>query len=261
MAQRNRRRRTSSGSGGRDAGDGTQWIYGLHAARAVLENPARRIHRVLLTRNAGHEVQDLLARTGLTPTPVGPDALSAALPPGAVHQGIAVAAEPLPETDLETLCAEAEAREEALLVALDQVSDPQNVGSVLRTAAAFGAIGVIVTRRNAPPVTGVLAKAASGALETVPLVAVPNLARALDQLGDSGFLRVGLSGDAERLLSEVRAQARLALVLGAEGSGMRRLTRERCDVLAKLPTRPLMPHLNVAAAASAVLYEFARSKA
>lgn len=260
MAQRNRGRRADRGFVQRDEAEAAQWIYGLHAARAALENPARRIHRILVTRNAAQILEAALARPGPTPTIVEPDALAAALPPGAVHQGIAVSAEPLPEPDLEDVCDAAERGTGALLVVLDQVTDPQNVGSVLRTAAAFGAAAVVTTRRNAPPITGALTKAASGALEAVPLVAVPNLARALDELGERGFLRIGLAGDADRLLSEMEGDSRLALVLGAEGSGLRRLTRERCDALARLPTRPLMPHLNVAAAASAALYEFARAK-
>jgi 23S rRNA (guanosine2251-2'-O)-methyltransferase len=240
--------------------DGTIWLYGLHAAAAALANPARRIERVLATANAAHALEAVLARAGTAPEIAGAEAVAAMLPPGAVHQGIAVAARPLPARDLDDLCAGLADRPAALLIALDQVGDPQNVGAILRSAAAFGADGLIVTQRHAPSVSGALAKAASGALEHVPLVAVVNLARTLDTLGDEGFLRVGLSGDGSTALSAVPEADRLILVLGAEATGLRRLTRERCDVLTRLPTTPVMPSLNVSAAAAVALYEIRRGR-
>jgi 23S rRNA (guanosine2251-2'-O)-methyltransferase len=262
MKQRNRPhlprrplgRRPSAGAGP----DGVLWLYGLHAAAAALANPARRIGRVLATANAAHALEVELARTDVTIETATAEAIAAMLPPGAVHQGIAIAAHPLPPRALGDLCAELSTRETALLVVLDRVNDPQNVGAILRSAAAFGADGLIVTQRHAPSVSGALAKAASGALEHVPMVAVVNLARALDALGEEGYLRVGLSSDASTMLSTVPAAGRLALVLGAEADGLRRLTRERCDVLARLPTASAMPSLNVSAAAAASLYEFRR---
>ena len=258
MVQRNRAKRFGAVRSRRSGEGSLSWIYGLHAARAALCNPVRRIHAILATRNATQILGDALGQVDIIPRLVGPEAIAAVLPPGAVHQGIAIEVEPLLEPDLETLCIGATRQAHSVLIILDQVTDPQNVGGILRSAAAFGAAGLVVTRRNAPSVTGALVKAASGAVEHVPLVAVPNLARALDIIGEHGFQRIGLADDAPLLLSAVEIGTRAALVLGAEGSGLRRLTRARCDVLARLPTRPTMSSLNVAAAASAALYEFAR---
>jgi 23S rRNA (guanosine2251-2'-O)-methyltransferase len=264
MKQRNRSRPPRPPAArGKPSGpgpDGTLWLYGLHAAAAALANPARRIERALATANAAHVLEAALAHAGIAPEIARAEAVAAVLPPGAVHQGIAVAVRPLPARGLDDLCAELASRPDALLVARDQVGDPQNVGAILRSAAAFGADGMIVTQRHAPSVGGALAKAASGALEHVPLVAVVNLARALDTLGEEGFLRVGLSGDAPAVLSAIPEAGRLVLVLGAEATGLRRLTRERCDMLARLPTTPAMPSLNVSAAAAAALYEIRRGR-
>lgn len=259
MKQRNRAqspRRGAAPRGRPGASDGTLWLYGLHAAAAALANPARRIERALVTANAAQALDAALRAAGIAAEVVRPEQVAAALPDGAVHQGVALAVQPLAPPDLESICAGIATRDRGLIVALDQVADPQNVGAVLRSAAAFGADAVVVTQRHAPAIGGTLAKAASGALEHVPIVAVVNLARALDTLGEYGFLRVGLAGEAAATLSEVPAATRLALVLGAEGAGLRRLTRERCDALARLPTLPVMPSLNVSAAAAAALYEF-----
>lgn len=264
MKQRNKppaaRRPLARRRPGKAGPEGVLWLYGLHAAAAALANPVRRIERVLATGNAAHTLESALGRAGLPVEAASAEAIAAVLPPGAVHQGIAVAVHPLPARDLDELCADLADRPDAILVALDQVGDPQNVGAILRSAAAFGADGLIVTQRHAPSVGGALAKAASGGLEHVPLIAVVNLARALDTLGEAGFLRVGLSGDAPDLLSALPESHRLVLVLGAEATGLRRLTRERCDALARLPTTPEMPSLNVSAAAAAALYEIRRRR-
>lgn len=256
MRERNRRNDRRNGPATPRRAGGALWLYGLHAVTAALRNPARRVHRVLATQNAAATLAELFRDTAIVPETATPESLAALLPPGAVHQGIAAALDPLEEQDLDAFCADRPGP--GLLVVLDQVSDPQNVGAVLRSAAAFGAAAVVVTRRHAPQMSGALAKAASGAVDSVPLIAVPNLARALDTLGDHGFLRVGLADDAPVLLAALDAPERLALVLGAEGPGMRRLTRERCDLLARLPTGAAMPSLNVSAAAAVALYEFAR---
>jgi 23S rRNA (guanosine2251-2'-O)-methyltransferase len=183
-------------------------------------------------------------------------ALEALLPEGAVHQGVALLSEPLREPALEDVIAQA--GERALVVLLDRVSDPHNVGAVLRSAAVFGADAVVVPEYGAPEVTGVLAKAASGAVEHVPLVRVVNLARAMDALKDAEFWCVGLDESAEQSLAGAVPKGRVALALGAEGAGLRRLTRERCDLLARLPARGAIRSLNVSNAAAVALYELTR---
>ena len=183
------------------------------------------------------------------------------LPEGAVHQGWALEVDPLPEADLDDVLRAAEvAQGRSIVLVLDQVSDPHNVGAILRSAAAFGALAVIIGEHGAPPATGVLAKAASGALDTVPLVRAVNLARALDKLKEGGFWCCGLDETAPASLASVDLGPRVALVLGSEGTGLRRLVRERCDYLARLPTRPMLPSLNVSNAAAVALYELMRGE-
>ena len=181
------------------------------------------------------------------------------LPEGAVHQGLALRAAPLSQPALGEILAADQASHpgegRAVVVALDQVTDPQNVGAVLRSAAAFGARALLATRRHAPPESGSLAKAASGALEHVPYLQVGNLARALEALKSGGFWCLGLSGEADRTLAQSDPGGPVALVLGAEGTGLRRLTREACDIVARLPTQAPIDALNVSGAAAVALYE------
>ncbi|SLN39880.1 TrmH family RNA methyltransferase [Oceanibacterium hippocampi] len=236
------------------------WLYGPHAVAAALANPARRCRRLLVTREAWRrlEADGAALPAGLeAPTIVERERLDRELGPGAVHQGIALDAEPLDWPSLEQVCAR---RDGAVALVLDQVLDPQNVGAILRSAAAFGALAVIMTDRNAPPPLGSLAKAASGALEIVPLLREVNLARALDKLADCGYWRIGLDGEASHDLSAARPRDRqpVALVLGAEEKGLRRLTRENCDILARLPIEAGMESLNVSNAAAVALYELTR---
>lgn len=182
------------------------------------------------------------------------------LPAGAVHQGLALDIEPLAERSLDTvLRTVGDAPDRSIILVLDRVSDPQNIGAVLRSAAAFAALALIVPARATPAASGALAKAASGALELVPLVRVVNLARALDRLKAAGFWICGLDAGAAQSLAQLDLAPRVALVLGSEGRGMRRLVRERCDFFARLPTRPAQPTLNVANAASVALYELVRA--
>ncbi len=236
------------------------WLYGRHAVLAALENPRRRGDRLLLTAEAArrHEAQlkPLLggARRELVHDTATRDELGAQLPETAVHQGLAFRVWPLAQPDWAAL-EPGPGDGRAVVVALDQVTDPQNVGAVLRSAAAFGALAVITTARHAPPESGALAKAASGALETVPYLQVGNLARALDRFKAEGFWTLGLAGEADGALAECDPGPRVVLVLGAEGSGLRRLTRERCDLLARLPTRPPIDQLNISSAAAVALYE------
>jgi len=231
---------------------GSQWLFGLHAVRAALANPERRIHRLLVVGEAAKSIADIKTpRAALRPESVARPDLDRLLPPGAVHQGIAAQVDPLEPPAIEELCMTA--APDAVVLILDQVTDPHNVGAILRSAAAFSASAVIVTERHAPNATGVLAKAASGALERTPLIVVVNLARTMRQLKDAGFWCVGLDGAAPAGIEAARPDGRLALVLGAEGSGLRRLTAETCDALVRLPTSPDFPSLNVSNAAAVAL--------
>jgi 23S rRNA (guanosine2251-2'-O)-methyltransferase len=178
------------------------------------------------------------------------------LPQGAAHQGVALRAAPLAQVGLDAF----EPRPGALLLMLDQVTDPQNVGAILRSAAAFGAAGLVLQDRHAPHVTGALAKAAAGAVERVPLARVVNLSRALDELMAAGWRSVGLAGQADQPLAQVLDGRPTVLVLGSEGEGLRRLVSEHCDVLAKIPMPGGFESLNVGAAAAVALYEAARPR-
>ena len=183
------------------------------------------------------------------------------LPDGVVHQGWALEVEPLDSADLEDVLRAVEVTQgRSIVIVLDQVSDPHNVGAILRSAAAFGASAVIIGEHGAPPATGALAKAASGALDSVPLVRAVNLARTLDRLKDAGFWCCGLDEAAPATLAGLHLGNRVVLVLGSEGGGLRRLLRERCDYLARLPTRPALPSLNVSNAAAVALYELMRGE-
>jgi len=261
--------RPQRGAQGKAAGgESSPWLYGHHAVAAALANPRRRLRRLVsLAENAAAVAQLAAAAAARLPAGELPEVLpreafDELLHPGAVHQGIAALAEPLPTLALDDLLSRlgppAEDRATRIVVLLDRVSDPHNVGAVLRSAAVFGALGVILPEHGAPPVTGTLAKAASGALEHVPLLRVVNLARAIDRLKPAGFWCLGLDEAAERSLPELHLSGRVALVLGAEGGGMRRLTRERCDILASLPASGPIRSLNVSNAAAVALYELTR---
>ncbi len=246
------------------------WLWGRHPVLAALANPARRCRRLLVEAAAlarrDEALADALAKTGaqastasLVPESATREALANLLPAGALHQGLALLVEPLSAPDLEDILQQA-GDGPLRLIALDQVSDPQNVGAVLRSAAALGATAVIQTKRHAPGESGALAKAASGALEVVPLLAETNLARCLRQLQAAGVFCLGLAGEAELTLAAAAPGPRSCLVLGAEGRGLRRLTREACDLLVRLPTQGPIQDLNVSAAAAIGLYELARSE-
>jgi 23S rRNA (guanosine2251-2'-O)-methyltransferase len=235
---------------------GGPWLWGRHAVLAALANPERKLLRLVATAENAAELQGL--GHGPVPQILAKDELQRLLPPGAVHQGMALAALPLQPFGIRDVVEALGARPNAIVVALDQVTDPHNIGAVLRSAAAFGAIGLVVPDRNVPEISGTLAKAASGAVEHVPLVRVVNLARALDQLKEAGFWTVGLDGAADRVLASHALSGRICLVLGAEGDGLRRLTREACDLMARLPTSGPVASLNVSNAAAIALYELVR---
>ncbi len=233
------------------------WLYGLHSARAALSNPRRKVRRALLTDRAQIELGQALVKAGIAPTLAAPDSISRMLPPGAVHQGVALLCEPLPLLDLEDALAGAKPGPR-LVAVLDQVTDPHNEGAILRSAAAFGIVAVIVQDRHAPPESGVLAKTASGALDVVPRVAVVNIARALEELGRFGFWRIALAADGDATLGEAATAGDDAIVLGAEGVGLRRLVRERSDISASIPMGGDMESLNVSNEAAIALYELRR---
>jgi 23S rRNA (guanosine2251-2'-O)-methyltransferase len=223
--------------------------------------------RILLTREAEEVIGarlDVLAQShaGGLPKPeiLSREMIDRALPRGAVHQGVAAQVQGLDDTDIEDICRATEGQDNARIVVLDQVTDPHNVGAVIRSSAAFGAAAVVLPERNSPGDSGVLAKSASGAIERVPLVRVVNLARALARLKQAGFWCVGLDADASTPLHEADLTGKVALVLGAEGEGLRRLTRENCDLMVRIPIQGI-ESLNVSNAAAIALYELRRRTA
>jgi 23S rRNA (guanosine2251-2'-O)-methyltransferase len=224
-------------------------FWGKHAVAAALDNPARRVTRAWATREAAGFMQ---FPVDLPVTLADVADLGRLVPGDAPHQGVVVEVEPLEESWLADLLAEAEER--STLLVLDQVTDPHNVGAILRSAAAFGALGIVTQDRHSPPESGALAKAASGALERVPWVRVVNLARALEEIAEAGFWRIGLAGDAELDLKAALGPPRVALVLGAEGPGMRANTRDHCDAVARLPISAAVESLNVSNAAAVAIY-------
>jgi 23S rRNA (guanosine2251-2'-O)-methyltransferase len=237
----------------KDSGD---WIWGWHAVEAALANPRRGAPlRLLATTERARQIEAQFGR---------PKALEIAeasliaqnLPQGAVHQGVALRPGELETVGLEDF----EPRPGAVVLMLDQVTDPQNVGAILRSAAAFGAVGVVLQERHAPRITGALAKAAAGAIERIPMARVVNLSRALEELTEAGWRSVGLTGAAERPLGEVLDGRPTVLVLGSEGEGLRRLVSEHCDELARIPMPGGFESLNVSAAAAVALYEAAKPR-
>lgn len=247
----------------RATGDPGVWLYGSHAVAAALANPARRLRRLLVLDPGRDDWQRLTPDDTLTVEGVERAFLESVLPAGAIHQGVALEADPLEAPSLEELLFQRAANGDppACFVVLDQITDPHNVGAILRSAAGFGCDGVIMTQRHAPPLTGALAKAASGAVERVPVVRVVNLARALRLLQQHGITCLGLTGAAALTLDAALdgalgggAPLSVALALGAEGDGLRRLTLEGCDLLARLPTLAEFGTLNVSNAAAIALY-------
>jgi 23S rRNA (guanosine2251-2'-O)-methyltransferase len=233
------------------------WLYGLHAVRSALSNPKRFVRRAVLTARAAEELgPKLLGRVKQEVADM--HGVSRILPDGAVHQGVAILCEPLPRLELDSVLDQARSMRRIVLV-LDQITDPHNAGAILRTAAAFGVTAIIVQDRHSPPESGVLAKAASGALDIVPIVHVVNIARTLEDLGKKDFWRVALAGDGESPLRDVADNGDVALVLGSEGAGIRRLVRERCDMSAFVPIDSAIESLNVSNAAAVALYELRRN--
>lgn len=232
------------------------WIYGLHPVRAALSNPNRRSVRLLATEHAAEEIGTTLLKR-VRVEKVAAETVSRTLPPGAVHQGAALYCLPLPKRSLRSLLA-ASPQERRIVVVLDQISDPHNVGAILRTSAAFNVSALVVQTRHSPSESGALAKAASGGLDIVPYLEVVNIARALGELGREGFWRIALLAGGDNPVRDALAPGDIALVLGSEGAGIRRLVREQCDASAFIPSDPGMQSLNVSNAAAVALYELRR---
>jgi 23S rRNA (guanosine2251-2'-O)-methyltransferase len=228
--------------------DGPVILYGWHTVTAALANPQRRIRKLMLTENAARRLSEEKIETRVTPEIVRPALIDQRLGPDAVHQGLLAEADALPSPDIGTLS------QEGIVLVLDQITDPHNVGAIMRSAAAFAVKAIVTTARHSPEATGVLAKSASGALELVPLVMVQNLARALNELNDRGFMTVGLDSQGSENLGAVALREPLALVLGAEGKGLRQLTRETCSTVARLDMPGEIKSLNVSNAAVLALY-------
>lgn len=252
-----RQRQRPGAHSGREHDEDTDLIYGLHAAGEALRNPRRRILSVHATRNAARRLNAALSARGIEPEIVQPRDLERILGSDAVHQGILVRATPLPAPALRDLAL----RPDSLLVLLDQVTDPHNVGAILRSACAFGADAVITTARHAPRRSPVMLKAASGALEHVPLVIVTNLARAIESLKEKGCTILGLDSEAPGILDcAMPLSGPVALVLGAEGRGLRQKTRSLCHALLRLDMPGPIRSLNVSNAAATALFAIVESR-
>jgi 23S rRNA (guanosine2251-2'-O)-methyltransferase len=227
--------------------DGSVALYGWHTVKAAIENPERRFHRLLATENAVRRLTEDKVKFPIAPTLVRPEDIAAIAGAKAVHQGLYAEADPLASPELEDIAS-------GIVVVLDQITDPHNFGAILRSAAAFAVTAVVTTERHSPEATGVLAKAASGALEYVPIATVVNLARALDELRELNTFLVGLDSAGDADLAATPLSAPLALVIGAEGKGLRHLTRVHCDVIARLVLPGPITSLNVSNAAAVALY-------
>jgi len=233
-------------------------LWGQHPVEAALNNKARHCHKLLATVRGAERMAVIAQTRGVRLEITDDERLDRMLPKGAVHQGVALEVDPLPRIALEDVLEKN--RSPRLFVMLDQVNDPHNLGAVLRTAAAFGAQGVIVQERHSPPLSGVTAKSASGALEKIPVIEVVNLSRTLDELGREGFVRLGFDEDGAFSIDAQNLDADTVLVFGAEGEGLRRLTRENCDHLVRLPTSAAFSSLNVSNAVAIALYETVRQR-
>ncbi len=239
-------------------GQATLWLFGLHAVRDALLNPNRTRHRLILTKNAADRLGDAPARAGMTPEIADPRKFPAPIDPGSVHQGAALEVSPLDWGPLDQLVVSTGG---APVLCLDRVTDPHNVGAILRSAEVFGAAAVVAPARHAAPETGALAKTASGALERQPYLRVRNLAAAMETLRSAGYVLIGLDGEATETLDAALTASGdrpVALVLGAEGPGLRDKTKDTCDTLARIPFARDFGSLNVSNAAAVSLYAVGR---
>jgi len=237
---------------------GRLWLYGRHPVEAALANPERGKIKLLATKEALSELPESLLKNPKTPSieVVERIEIDNLVPEGAVHQGLALLVEPLTNLTVDDLCELEDPN--LIIVALDRANDPHNIGAILRSAAAFGVTAVILPDRHAPETTGTLAKSASGALEHVPLIRVPNLVQALKKLKDHNYWVAGLTADAPQTIAQAKLTGRIVLTVGAEGAGMRRLSAETCDYLVRIPMSGAMESLNMSNAAAIALYELRR---
>jgi 23S rRNA (guanosine2251-2'-O)-methyltransferase len=252
-------RRPAGGGGGRGGFGGRRRdeeevtiLYGWHPVAEALRNGSRVLHRLLATENSARRLAEEVGALRIEPEIVRPEEINRLVEPDAVHQGLYLEADPLPSPTLETL------RGERVVLAFDQITDPHNVGAIVRTAAAFGVEAIITTARHSPAATGVLAKSASGGLEHVPFLIVRNLADALIALGKRGFQRIGLDSAGETPIDEIPLHRSVVLVLGSEGKGLRQRTRECCDAVGRLDMPGAIKSLNVSNAAAISLYAVTR---
>jgi 23S rRNA (guanosine2251-2'-O)-methyltransferase len=246
--------------GRRAAAAETVWLFGLHAVRDALLNPARIRLRLVVTKNAADRLSDAIAAAAIAPEIADPRRFPAPLDPGSVHQGAALEVKPLDWGELEARCASGP---DACVLLLDRVSDPHNVGAMLRSAEVFGASAVIAPARHSAPETGALAKSASGALERQPYLRVTNLSDAMTRLQAMGYALLGLDGSSDRTLAAGVSQSAgrpIGLVLGAEGPGLREKTRATCDALVRIPAAGSFGSLNVSNAAAVALYAVASAR-
>ena len=231
-------------------------LFGLHAVREAWNNPKRYVHALFVTENGLREFEPFLKTATKRPEPtvVSKEELDRAFPAGTVHQGIALSCQPLAEESIMDIIIRAENKPKSVILILDQVTDPHNVGAILRSACAFGADGLVLQSRHAPDMTGILAKIACGALEHTPIAYETNLSRAIEKLKEHHYTIIGLDEHAPKKFGDLYAYDRVVMILGAEGPGMRRLIKEHCDVLVTLPTQPPIASLNVSNAAAIALY-------
>lgn len=230
-------------------------LYGRHAVFEALKNPARKVIKILITEENQAEFKKEFPMLCFQITPKKD--IDKILPAGAVHQGFIVFVKPLEPVFLEDLIASTASKDKCVVLILDQVTDPQNIGAIMRSAAAFNASGIIVQDKNAPLESGAMAKASAGTIEFMPVVRATNLSRAIEQLKKAGFWVIGMDGYAKQSLKDINKNAKLAVVMGSEGAGMRRLIHESCDLTVRLDTNPRVESLNVSVAAGIVLYELA----
>lgn len=231
-------------------------LYGRHAVLAALANPQRQISKILCTKENAAEIRQI---SPIPPQIVDRREIDKLLPPDAVHQGFALFCSRLPDIALEEVIEQAKSKNKCHILILDQVTDPQNIGAIIRSAVAFDTLALVIQDKNSPLESGSMDKAAAGMIEHLPIVRVTNLSRAIEQLKSADFWTVGMDGNATTTIDKLNKSGKTAIIMGSEGKGMRRLVEENCDISVKLPISPLTESLNVAAAAAIALYEVNKS--